>query len=197
MILPDHKIIALCQPTTLVPIDTDRYPSQMKEIDQVPMIEPFDESQVEPASYDVRLGNDFKIFQRDKTIGIDFAQPADITRHVRIEDGDYLTLHPGEFVLGVTREVVHMPNGIVSRIEGKSSVGRLGLMVHVTAGFIDPGFNGPITLEMYGVHPLALMLRPGIKIAQLSFHTMLSAAKNPYSGRYQNAKGVESSKYGQ
>jgi dCTP deaminase len=92
---------------------------------------------------------------------------------------------------------VSIPNGLVARIEGKSSVGRLGLMIHITAGYIDPGFNGPITLELYCVHPLPVMLYAGELIAQLSFHQMSSPAEKPYSGRYQNAKGVESSKYGQ
>lgn len=159
------------------------------------LIEPFNPDQVGPASYDVRLGNDFRVFQRDETPAIDFNDPADITKLVHIPDEGYFLLHPGEFVLGVTREVVHMPDDIVSRIEGKSSVGRLGLMVHVTAGYIDPGFNGPITLEMASMHPLPLMLRPGKLIAQLSFHTMTAPALKPYNGRYQGDTTVAASRY--
>lgn len=179
MILPDHEIQALCTPTH-----------------GVPLLEPYDPEQVEPASYDVRLGHDFKIFQRDDTPFIDLDDPADITKDVHVPDGGFLLLHPGEFILGVTIEVVHMPDNLVARIEGKSSIGRLGLSIHITAGFIDPGFNGPVTLEMASDHPLPLKLRPGKKIAQLSFHQMTSSASKPYNGRYQNASTVESSKYG-
>lgn len=161
------------------------------------MIEPYNVGQLEPASYDVRLGNDFKIFERDETPFIDLDDPADITKDVHVTDGDYFLLHPGEFALGVTLEVVHLPDNIVSRIEGKSSIGRLGVQVHVTAGFIDPGFNGPITLEMASHHPLPVKLRPGKLIAQLSFQFMDEPAAKPYNGRYQNATTVESSKYGE
>lgn len=163
---------------------------------RIPMIEPYNPDQVEPASYDVRLGNDFKIFERDETPFVDLDDPTDITKDVHVRNGDYFLLHPGEFALGATVEVVHLPDNIVSRIEGKSSVGRLGIQVHVTAGFIDPGFHGPITLEMASHHPLPIKLRPGKLIAQLSFEFMDEPARKPYSGRYQHAQGVESSKYG-
>jgi dCTP deaminase len=161
-----------------------------------PLISPFDIKLVQPASYDVCLGNDFKIFERDATVAIDIADPADITKHVHVDDGAYFLLHPGEFALGVTRERVHMPDDLVSRIEGKSSLGRLGLAVHITAGYIDPGFRGPITLEMACHHPLPIMLRPGKEIAQLSFHKMSQPAHKPYRGRYQDADTVEASRYG-
>lgn len=196
MILPDFKIRELCQDFTWV-----RYPDvhhgEERTEPQTPLIEPFNEDQVEPASYDVRLGNDFLVFERDETLAVDLDNPADITKKVHIPDGGYFLLHPGEFVLGVTRETLHMPNGLVARIEGKSSIGRLGLMVHVTAGYIDPGFNGPVTLEMTGLHPLPIQLRPGKLIGQISFHMMLHPAEKPYQGRYQGAQGVEASKYGQ
>lgn len=175
-VLPDHEIIMFCEDHG--------------------MITPFSVNQVEPASYDVRLGNDFRVFQRDNTACIDLAKPVDITKLVTIADGEIFTLHPGEFVLGVTAERVHIPDNMVCRIEGKSSIGRLGLMVHVTAGYIDPGFRGPITLEMACMHPLAIKLRPGMLIAQLSFHYTSSPAKQPYRGRYQDATTVESSRYG-
>lgn len=158
------------------------------------IISPFNETQVQPASYDVRLGNHFRVFVRDATPSIDLADPIDITRHVEVDDGDYFLLHPGEFVLGVTRERVVIPADLVARIEGRSSIGRLGLMVHITAGYIDPGFRGPVTLEMHCVHPLPIMLRPDSLIAQLTFHQMTSRAASPYSGRYQDAKGVEASR---
>lgn len=178
MILSDYEIVELARNT------------------RNKFIVPYEHCNVQPASIDVRLGNDFKIFQRDSETVLDFNNPIDITKDVHVDNGDYFTLHPGEFALGVTREVVKMPTDIVGRLEGKSSIGRLGLFIHVTAGFIDPGFHGPITLEMYGLHPLPMMLYPGMLIAQLSFHRMSRAAAFPYQGRYQNAETVESSKYG-
>lgn len=176
MILPDHRI---------------------KVLGQNGMIEPYDEHQVEPASYDVRLGNEFLIFERAGHTELDLDDPVDITKKVHVEDGGRFVLHPGEFALGVTREVVKMPDNLAARIEGKSSVGRFGMMVHVTAGYIDPGFHGPITLEMAAFHPYPIVLRPGKLIAQLSFELLESPCAEPYQGRYQGAKGVESSKYGQ
>ena len=160
------------------------------------LIEPYSFCQVEPASYDVRLGSDFRVFERDSTSFLDLADPIDISKHVHVPENGFFTLHPGEFILGVTQEKVFMPDDLVARIEGKSSIGRLGLMVHVTAGYIDPGFRGPITLEMTCLHPLAIRLHPGMLIAQLSFHSMTEPAQNPYQGRYQDADGVEPSKYG-
>lgn len=160
------------------------------------LITPFIAENVQPASIDVRLGNDFKVFERDSTPFIDLADPADITKDVHIEDGSFFLLHPGEFVLGVTKEFLTVPNYLVARIEGRSSVGRLGLMVHVTAGYIDPGFNGPITLEIACMHPLPIKLRPGHRVAQFSFHRV-PTVKKPYTGRYQNAKTVESSRFGE
>lgn len=203
-ILPDHLIELLCIPQARPtgafehgdPGGKPIYKSEFITDSKLPLIEPFTPEQVQPASYDVRLGNEFKIFERDHRTEIDLDDPADITKHVHIRDGDYFTLHPGEFVLGVTKEKVNMPDDLVSRIEGKSSVGRLGILVHVTAGFIDPGFRGPITLEMASLHPLPVKLRPGKLIAQLSFERMAQPAAEPYRGRYQDATGVESSKYG-
>jgi dCTP deaminase len=159
------------------------------------LIQPFAPENVQPSSIDVRLGNDFKIFQRDSTTHIDFADPVDITKHIHIDDDEYFLMHPGEFALGVTAEVLTIPSNLVAALHGKSSVGRLGLMIHVTAGYIDAGFNGPVTLEMYSLHPLPAKLRPKMKIAQISFQRMSQPAINPYNGRYQFATGVESSKY--
>lgn len=181
MILPDHAIHQLCASGPL----SGRA-----------LIEPFNPEQVEPASYDVRLGNDFKIFQRDATAYIDMHAPVDITKDVRVNDGEYFLMHPGEFALGVTVERLHMPDNLVGRIEGKSSVGRLGMMVHITAGYIDPGFRGPVTLELFCVHPLPVAVYPGDLIAQISFHEMKSPASKPYRGRYQDSESVVSSRYG-
>jgi len=193
LILPDNQIHKLCQRGTRRE-DVPR--TQVRTHSELPLIEPYNASQVEPASYDVRLGNEFLVFQRDATPYIDLNDPVDITRHIEVEDGSYFLLHPGEFVLGVTMETVNMPNNLVARIEGRSSIGRLGLMVHVTAGYIDPGFRGPVTLEMTCLHPLPILLRPGKRIAQLSFHEMTGPASSPYNGRYQGAFGVEPSKFG-
>lgn len=184
MILSDAEIHFRC-----------RFPNSALGKSALPLIEPYETKQLEPASYDVRLGNDFKIFQRDATHCIDLDDPADITKDVHVPDGGEMVLHPGEFILGVTKEKVNMPDDLVSRIEGKSSVGRLGIMVHVTAGYIDPGFEGNITLEMASMHPLPIILRPGRKIAQLSFHRMSEPAQNPYRGRYQGDTTVVSSRY--
>lgn len=198
-IIPDFQIIDLCKPTRREPTIPPQLPmpkSAFREVEQQPLIEPFNEDQVEPASYDVRLGNHFRIFERDHNTEVDLDNPVDITKEVEIRDGDYFTLHPGEFVLGYTRERVYMPDNIVARIEGKSSVGRLGILVHVTAGFIDPGFIGNITLEMASLHPLPVKLRPGKLIAQLSFEWMAAPARHPYNGRYQGDNGVVASRYG-
>jgi dCTP deaminase len=194
--LPDHEIFKLCQTTRQVPLYPQLHPSPMSDVDQQPMIDPFNQEQVEPASYDVRLSNHFKIFERDHNTAVDFDDPIDITKDVFIEDDGYFTLHPGEFVLGATVEHVFIPDNIVARIEGKSSVGRLGILVHVTAGFIDPGYIGPITLEMASLHPLPIKLRPDMLIGQLSFQWTSSPVEKPYTGRYQGATTVESSRYG-
>jgi dCTP deaminase len=174
VILPDHEIRQLC-------------------FDEA-MILPYNEDQLQPASYDVRLGNDFRIFKRGQYAWIDLAHPIDITRLVHIEDGDKLMLHPDEFALGVTQEVVDVPSNIAAKIEGKSTIGRLGLSIHITAGYIDPGFHGAVTLELSSRHPLTLALRPWMLIAQLSFHQLSSPAEQPYKGRYQNATTVEAGK---
>ena len=178
MILPDHEIRTLCK------------------MEFRPMVHPFIEENLQPASLDVRLGNEFRVFERDDIAFIDMSKPVDITKGVEVPDDSFFTLHPGEFVLGVTMEHLDVPDNLVARIEGKSSLGRLGLIVHATAGYIDPGFIGPITLEMTCLHPLAIRLRPGMLIGQFSFQRMTSPATKPYRGRYQSASGVESSKYG-
>jgi len=180
-VLADHQIRNRCR----------------KELASYGMIEPFNDDQVEPASYDVRLGFDFLVFQRDDTAVIDMNDPADITKPVTVEEGGYFLMHPGEFALGRTLETVNIPTDLVARIEGKSSIGRLGQMIHITAGYIDPGFHGPVTLELYSVHPLPVMLRPPQLIAQISFHEMSSTPSKPYEGRYQHADTVQSSRFAQ
>lgn len=169
----------------------------LHRIEQGDMVEPFNPGLLQPASVDLRLGNEFRVFERSGEAIVDLADPVDITKLVRVEDSEYFTLHPGEFVLGHTYEKIRLPDDLVARVEGKSSLGRLGLFVHITAGYVDPGFHGRITLEMHCVHPLAIRLRPMCAIAQVSFHQLSSTAINVYEGRYQGDASVAPSRYGQ
>ena len=188
-VLADHQIRKRCRPQQVMSNEMDG-----SLVSLPPMLDPFNDSQVEPASYDVLLGHDFLVFERDDTPVIDTHNVVDITKPVTVSQGGYFLMHPGEFALGRTLEAVNIPNDLVARIEGKSTIGRLGLMIHITAGYIDPGFRGPITLELYCVHPLPVMIYPGDRIAQLSFHEMSSSPSRPYQGRYQDAQTVEASK---
>lgn len=166
------------------------------------VIEPLDEAQIQPASVDVRLGNSFLVFRRHTASHIDpYVVNDDLMEKHAVEEGDAFVLHPGEFVLGTTLERLTLPNDIVARIEGKSSLGRLGLLIHATAGFVDPGWkNGQITLELSNVAPLPIRLWPGMKIGQLSFIQMDAAAERPYGhpalgSKYQGQSGPVASKY--
>jgi dCTP deaminase len=144
-------------------------------------IDPWDPSMVQPASVDVRLGNSFRVFHNHQIQAIDLSDPpSGLTEHVHVEDDQPFVLHPGEFVLGRTIEVVAIPDDIVCRIEGKSSIGRLGLIVHATAGFVDPGFTGSLTLEITNFNSVPIVLRPGLPVAQLSFMALDKAAQRPY-----------------
>lgn len=174
--LPDHRIAAL-GPNLITPYDEDR---------------------VQPASYDLALGNEFTVFDAHEQVCIDLECVNDLSAKKVVldkDDGGFI-LHPGEFVLAVTAESVKLPNDIMARLEGKSSIGRLGVMIHVTAGFVDPGWEGQLTLEVYNVRKIPIILRPGLPFCQISFAYMESAVANPYEGRYQGARGVEASKYG-
>jgi dCTP deaminase len=145
------------------------------------VIEPWDPSMVQPASVDVRLGNSFRVFHNHRIQSIDLADPpSNLTEHVEVSEGGEFVIHPGEFVLGRTVEVVELPDDVVSRIEGKSSLGRLGLIVHATAGFVDPGFRGTLTLEITNFNSVPIVLRPGLPIAQLSFMALDRPAEKPY-----------------
>src|SRR3954452_20631805 len=136
-------------------------------------IEPWDPAMVQPASVDLRLGRTFRVFHNFRVPAIDLAAPpGNLTERVEIGDDESFVIHPGEFVLGRTEEVVEMPDDIVSRIEGKSSLGRLGLIVHPTAGFVDPGFGGALPLEITNLTRVPIILGPGKPIAQLSFMTL-------------------------
>ncbi len=144
-------------------------------------VDPWDPAMVQPASVDLKLGGSFRVFHNHKIKAIDLAAPpSDLTEHVEVDDGAEFVIHPGEFVLGRTAELVALPDDVVARIEGKSSLGRLGLIVHATAGFVDPGFEGSLTLEITNFNSVPIVLRPGLPIAQLSFMALDQAAERPY-----------------
>jgi dCTP deaminase len=144
-------------------------------------IEPWDPSLVQPASVDLRLGTSFRVFHNHRISAIDLRDPpTNLTEHVEIADDATFVIHPGEFVLGVTLERVAVPDDVVARIEGKSSLGRLGLIVHATAGFVDPGFAGTLTLEITNLTRVPIKLYPNLPIAQLSFMALDRPAEVPY-----------------
>src|SRR5829696_5654517 len=145
------------------------------------VLEPWDAGLVQPASVDLRLGDSFRVFHNHRAAAIDLRDPpTNLTEEVVVEGGEPFVIHPGEFVLGRTLERVELPDDIVARIEGKSSIGRLGLIVHATAGFVDPGFKGSLTLEITNLTRVPIVLWPGKPIAQLSFMALDRAAERPY-----------------
>lgn len=159
------------------------------------VLEPFDAEMIQPSSIDMRLDKFFRVFENHRYPIIDPAEDqADLTHEVVAENGDPFILHPSEFVLGSTYERVGLPDDIAARVEGKSSLGRLGLLTHATAGFIDPGFSGHVTLELANVSTLPIKLYPGMKIGQLCFFRLSSPAQHPYGSakygsRYQGQRG--------
>jgi dCTP deaminase len=163
-------------------------------------VTPYDREMLQPASIDVRLDRDFLVFNSHRHTHIDpSVEQEDLTRLVRVEGGDPFVLHPGEFVLASTFELVSLPDDLAARLEGKSSLGRLGLVTHSTAGFIDPGFEGHITLELSNLATLPILLWPGMKIGQLAVSRMTSPAEFPYGSaergsRYQGQRGPTASR---
>jgi dCTP deaminase len=163
-------------------------------------VEPFDEAMIQPSSVDVRLDKFFRVFENHKYSVIDpSTEQAELTREVIAEGDEPFILHPGEFVLASTYEVITLPDDIAGRLEGKSSLGRLGLLTHSTAGFIDPGFSGHITLELSNVANLPVKLFPGMKIGQLCLIKLSSPADHPYGSekygsRYQGQRGPTASR---
>ena len=163
-------------------------------------VEPFDEAMIQPSSVDVRLDKFFRVFENHKYSVIDpSTEQAELTREVIAEGDEPFILHPGEFVLASTYEVITLPDDIAGRLEGKSSLGRLGLLTHSTAGFIDPGFSGHITLELSNVANLPVKLFPGMKIGQLCLIKLSSPAEHPYGSekygsRYQGQRGPTASR---
>ena len=144
-------------------------------------IEPWDPGRVQPASVDVLLGHTFRVFHNHRAAAIDLRDPpTHLTEQVEVADGQAFVIHPGEFVLGRTLEWVELPDDVVARIEGKSSLGRLGLIVHATAGFVDPGWKGTLTLEVTNLTRVPIKLWAGKPIAQLSFMTLDAPALRPY-----------------
>ena len=158
-------------------------------------IDPYDPAMIQPSSIDFRLDRFFRVFENHKYPHIDpAADQSDLTREVEPDGDDPFILHPGEFVLGSTYEVCTLPDDIAARVEGKSSLGRLGLLTHATAGFVDPGFSGHVTLVLANVATLPIKLYPGMKIGQLCFFRLTSAAEHPYGSekygsRYQGQRG--------
>ena len=144
-------------------------------------IDPFDPGLVQPSSIDVRVDRRFRVFHNARYPFIDVRRPMDgLTELVEMPGDEPFILHPGEFVLGQTLERVTLPEDLVARLEGKSSLGRLGLLIHSTAGFVDPGFDGHVTLELSNVANLPITIYPGMKIGQISFLQMTTPADNPY-----------------
>jgi dCTP deaminase len=165
------------------------------------VIEPWDPLMVQPASVDLKLGTSFRVFHNHRIQVIDLAAPPQgLTEPVEVDTDEPFVIHPNEFVLGRTEEHVEMPDDLVARIEGKSSLGRLGLIVHATAGFVDPGFAGTLTLEITNFNSVPIVLRPGLPIAQLSFMTLDRAAERPYGhpdlgSHYQRQVDATESRY--
>ena len=163
-------------------------------------VEPFNEKMIQPSSVDVRLDRFFRVFENHKYSVIDPSiEQSELTREVAVNPDEHFILHPGEFVLASTYEVITLPDDIAGRLEGKSSLGRLGLLTHSTAGFIDPGFSGHITLELSNVANLPVKLYPGMKIGQLCLIKLSSAAEHPYGSsiygsRYQGQRGPTQSR---
>ncbi len=165
------------------------------------VISPYDEALVQPASVDVRLGRQFRVMRNSRMTHIDPTVDNDgLMETVEVPDGEPFVLHPGEFALGHTAETFELCDDVVGIVNGKSSLGRLGLQVHATAGFVDPGFAGVIVLELSNVATLPILLRPGMKVAQMVFQRLDQAAERPYghpdlNSKYQGQSGAVASRY--
>ena len=166
-------------------------------------IDPYEPALMQPSSLDVRVDRYFRVFRNSRYPFIDVkVQQEDLTELVEVADDEAFILHPGEFVLGSTLERVTLPDDLVARLEGKSSLGRLGLLIHSTAGFIDPGWDGHVTLELSNVANLPITIYAGMKIGQLSFVQLTEPAERPYGSagigsKYQGQRGPTPSRYWQ
>ena len=165
------------------------------------VIDPLDMTCIQPSSVDLHLDNTFRVFRNHTRQVIDVkVDQSDLTEEVRIDGGEAFVLHPGEFALGSTLERIGLPDDLVGRIEGKSSLGRLGLLIHSTAGFVDAGWDGYLTLELSNVANLPITLYPGMKIGQISFMQMTTSADVPYGSnslgsKYKGQRGPTPSRY--
>ncbi len=163
-------------------------------------LDPFDAAMMQPASIDIRLDRYFRLFDNHKYPSIDPSRPQpELTRLIEVAPDEPFILHPGEFVLASTLEQLTLPDDVAARVEGKSSLGRLGLLTHATAGFVDPGFSGHVTLELSNVATLPIKLWPGMKIGQLCFFQLSSPSAQPYGSRgrgsrYQGQRGPTASR---
>ena len=162
-------------------------------------IEPYDEACVQPSSVDLHVDAEFRVFHNARHAYIDVRREMDdLTELVRIDDDEPFILHPGEFVLGSTAERVKIPTDLVARLDGKSSLGRLGLLIHSTAGYVDPGWDGYLTLELYNVANLPITIYRGMRIGQISFFQLTTAAEVPYGSagsKYQGQRGPTASRF--
>ena len=164
-------------------------------------IDPWDPQRVQPASVDLRLGDSFRVFHNHRASAIDLRNPpSGLTEEVVVPPDESFVIHPGEFCLGRTLEWVELPDDVVARIEGKSSLGRLGLIVHATAGFCDPGWKGTLTLELNNLTRVPIKLYPTLPIAQLSFMALDRPAQRPYGSadlgsHYQGQRAATESRY--
>ena len=165
------------------------------------VIDPFDERCVQPSSVDLHVDAEFRVFQNNRYPFIDvMKEQPDLTELVEVKQGEPFILHPGEFVLGSTLERVAIPDDMVARLEGKSSLGRLGLLIHSTAGYVDPGWDGYLTLELSNVANLPITIYPGMKIGQISFFMLTTPAEVPYGStstksKYQGQRGPTASRF--
>lgn len=161
------------------------------------VIDPYDQECVQPSTYDVHLSSEFRLFNNHETTCIDLGKKQVITRKIDTKEKGKFILHPGEFVLGSTEEWFEIPDDLAAKLEGKSSLGRLGLVVHATAGYIDPGFKGHITFEISNLNSVPIVLYPGMKAGQMCFFRMTSEVERPYGtagNKYQGQKGPTESK---
>jgi len=165
------------------------------------VIDPFDPADVQPSSVDLHVDSVFRVFANSRYPFIDVKEEMpDLTELVEVKPDEPFILHPGEFVLGSTLERVGLPDDLVARLEGKSSLGRLGLLIHSTAGYVDPGWDGYLTLELSNVANLPITIYPGMKIGQISFFRLTSAAEHPYGSsergsKYQGQRGPTPSRF--
>ena len=161
------------------------------------VIDPFDPDCVQPSSVDLHVDAEFRVFRNNRYPFIDVKQAQDLTELVEVKPDEAFILHPGEFVLGSTLERVAIPDDLVARLEGKSSLGRLGLLIHSTAGYVDPGWDGYLTLELSNVANLPITIYPGMKIGQISFFQLTTPADTPYGSagnKYQGQRGPTASR---